>query len=93
MLVIAAILWLTANLFTFATLMYDKQLANNMTKKRRVSERAILFLVVLGGGLAAFLAIYGLKHKTGHKFRNKVITGIIGNAILLAAILTTVYVF
>lgn len=50
------------NLLSFLLYGWDKHLA--MRKKRRIPERSLLFLALLGGGPGALLAMLLFRHKT-----------------------------
>ena len=50
------------NLLSFLLYGWDKHLA--MRKKRRIPERSLLFLALIGGGPGALLAMLLFRHKT-----------------------------
>ena len=63
--------WLTAvavylfaiNVITFATFAYDKSMSSR-SGKRRIRERTLLLLALIGGSPGALLAMKWLRHKT-----------------------------
>jgi uncharacterized membrane protein YsdA (DUF1294 family) len=55
---------LIINIATFATYGFDKWQAQR--GGWRISEKALLWLVVAFGGVGALLGIWGLRHKTKH---------------------------
>jgi uncharacterized membrane protein YsdA (DUF1294 family) len=57
--------FLTINLIAFVLIGYDKKLAQN--NKRRISEKTLLFWVVLGGTIGSSLAMSIFRHKTAKK--------------------------
>ena len=62
---IALLLYLAAvNLVTFAVYGADKRRARK--DKRRVSEKTLFLLAIIGGSLGAFLGMRLFRHKTRH---------------------------
>ncbi len=60
------LLWLMlANVLDFFLMLADKRFA--MVQKRRVPERVLLCLAVLGGSAGAMFAMRLFRHKTQHK--------------------------
>lgn len=52
------------NIATFFIYGYDKRCA--VKDRRRIPERVLIILAVLGGGIGAALAMAGFRHKTKH---------------------------
>jgi uncharacterized membrane protein YsdA (DUF1294 family) len=57
--------FLIVSILSFIVVGYDKYLARN--KKRRISENALLFWVILGGSLGARMGMEVFKHKTSKR--------------------------
>lgn len=53
------------NVITFILYWYDKECARK--NKWRVAEITLLSFTFFGGALGAYIAMYGLRHKTQHK--------------------------
>lgn len=53
------------NVLTFVVFGWDKNLA--ISNKGRISEKALLWLGIIGGALGAFLAMKFFRHKTKKK--------------------------
>ena len=59
------IIYLAAmNIITLVVCVSDKHLA--IKKKRRISEKALFILSVLGGSLGMYSGMYLVRHKTKH---------------------------
>ena len=57
--------WLLAmSLVLFFTMAYDKGQA--VRGGRRVPEKRLFFLALLGGGIGGFFGMYAFRHKTRH---------------------------
>ena len=54
------------SLVTIIVTTYDKKAAKKWTK-HRVPEKVLFLLAVLGGGLAEYLTMLKIRHKTKHK--------------------------
>lgn len=52
------------NLLGFVLMCADKRLARR--HKRRIPERTLLGVALLGGSLGSLLGMYGVRHKTRH---------------------------
>ncbi len=61
------IIFVLFNLMTFAIFGYDKYLAR--TKRRRISEKTLLTLALMGGSVGAVFAQKIFRHKS-QKYRN-----------------------
>lgn len=61
------ILFVALNLFTFFLFGYDKLLAR--TRKRRISEKTLLTMALIGGSAGAVFAQKIFRHKS-QKYRN-----------------------
>eukprot|EP00475_Leptophrys_vorax_P033285 TRINITY_DN5210_c0_g1_i1.p1 TRINITY_DN5210_c0_g1~~TRINITY_DN5210_c0_g1_i1.p1 ORF type:complete len:120 (+),score=23.72 TRINITY_DN5210_c0_g1_i1:383-742(+) len=92
------VFWFTANLLSYGAIMYDKSLMAMGSRgapfrKRKVSEKSLYFLAVLGGGPGGFMAMHQFRHKLGnHKFRSKFAACMFFNALLMTVLFTAVYV-
>lgn len=64
----------------------DKRAAIN--KKRRLSEKTLMTLAALGGGLAMYMTMIAISHKTKH---NKFMIGIPVLVIIEAMVIITIY--
>lgn len=53
------------NLIGFLMMWLDKRKA--MKRKRRISEKSIWLLTLIGGSIGIYLAMYFYRHKTKHK--------------------------
>lgn len=53
------------NIVGFLSMWLDKRLA--ISKKRRVSEKKLLLVAILGGTLGSIAGMYSFRHKTKHK--------------------------
>jgi len=74
---------LVVNLLSFALMFKDKRSARKR-RKRRVRERTLLILAVLGGGLGVWVGMNVFRHKTLHaSFKVAAPVGTIGWLILL----------
>jgi len=58
---ILLLLFLLVNLIAFTIIGYDKRLA--VKNKRRISEKALLFWVAIGGTIGSLLAMFLFRHK------------------------------
>jgi len=58
---ILLLLFLLVNLIAFTIIGYDKRLA--VKNKRRISEKALLFWVVIGGTIGSSLGMLLFRHK------------------------------
>ena len=73
--VVGVVCALAVNISTYVMYWYDKGLArenarlSRLRRRRRVSEAFLLFLGLIGGWPAAWLAIYSLRHKTSWRKR------------------------
>ena len=54
------------NIVTYICYAADKYHARHNHKSKRISEDTLFGLVLLGGGVGAWLAMYTLHHKTHH---------------------------
>lgn len=61
--------------FTFLCFGYDKQLARK--NKRRVTERTLFFLVLIGGTIGGLVAMQVFRHKTSKTSFKLVVYGIL----------------
>lgn len=52
------------NIVGFISMWLDKNYARN--KKRRISEKNLLLIAILGGSLGSILGMYKFRHKTKH---------------------------
>lgn len=57
---------LAANIVTFIAYARDKRLAKK-ANARRIPEKNLILLAVIGGSIGALLAMHFLRHKTLHK--------------------------
>jgi len=80
-------LFLALNLFVFSIYFLDKQAARR--GRRRISERTLLTLALIGGCLGAVAAQQLLRHKTKKEPFRSILTGIL----ILHGALTAVLVF
>ncbi|MCL1877376.1 MAG: DUF1294 domain-containing protein, partial [Defluviitaleaceae bacterium] len=78
-----AIILLLANVWTFALFAFDKFQA--VRNRWRVSEKAMIFFALCGGGVGAALAMYAVRHKTRKvKFKIAAAVGVV--VLLITAI-------
>jgi len=62
--------WMLVNVLTFLTFAYDKALQSAHARNaKRVSERAMVFLALLGGGIGGLLAMEFFHYKKAHSAR------------------------
>jgi uncharacterized membrane protein YsdA (DUF1294 family) len=59
-----AVLYILLNIFSFSMYAYDKLAAKSGW--RRISEKSLLTISILGGCFGGTLAMYLLRHKTQH---------------------------
>lgn len=84
---IALIYFAVISLVTSIVTVYDKKAAKRYPK-RRVPERILFFLALVGGGMAEFAVMLKIRHKTKHKRFMIGLPGIIvGQAVILWFIL------
>ena len=57
--------WLIVSGIAVIVTVYDKLIAGG--KRRRVPEKTLFFLAVLGGSAAMYLTMLLIRHKTRHK--------------------------
>ena len=74
------------SILSVAFTLKDKRAA--IRKKRRISEKSLMILAALGGGIAMYLTMVGISHKTKH---NKFMIGIPVLVIIEAMIIITIY--
>jgi uncharacterized membrane protein YsdA (DUF1294 family) len=94
------VFWFTANLLSYGAIMYDKSLmamrssnGSYSFRKRKVSEKSLYFLALLGGGPGGFMAMHQFRHKLmNHKFRSRFAACMFFNALLMMVLFTAVYV-
>ena len=60
------IYFVTISVVTSIVTFYDKKAAKKWTK-HRIPEKVLFLLAILGGGLAEFLTMLKIRHKTKHK--------------------------
>lgn len=83
--VLILIFWFVINGLAFLIYGLDKRRARQ--HKRRISERRLLLLAMLGGGFGAYLAAQYYRHKTkAMRFRILLPIGLIISIALVAAI-------
>lgn len=82
-----AALFLALNLFVFSIYFLDKQAARD--GRRRISERTLLTLALVGGSLGAVAAQQILRHKT----RKEPFRSILAGILVLHGALATVLAF
>lgn len=80
-----AALFLALNLFVFSIYFLDKQAARD--GRRRVSERTLLTLALIGGSLGAVAAQQILRHKTRKEPFRSILAGILILHCAVAAVL------
>lgn len=78
-------LFLALNLFVFSIYLLDKQAARH--GRRRISERTLLTLALIGGSLGAVTAQQLLRHKTRKEPFRSILAGILILHGALAAVL------
>lgn len=81
--------WLVAiNIATFATYAWDKA-QSKRAGARRIRERTLWILCFVGGVLGAWIAFFGLRHKTRHTsfWVVQVLASVLWIAILLRVML------
>ena len=60
-----AVYLIVVNVWAFALMGFDKRRAKRRGA-RRIRERTLLLSALLGGGVGAFLGMWGFRHKTRH---------------------------
>ncbi|HZX78441.1 DUF1294 domain-containing protein [Lysobacter sp.] len=79
--------WLALNTATVLVYGYDKAIAGG--PRRRVPERTLLGLALLGGSPGALMAMWMFRHKTAKRsFRNKVAVILTLQVLAVAAVYT-----
>ena len=63
------------NLIAFVMMCVDKQLA--IYKKRRIPEKVLFLMAIVGGSIGSILGMYAFRHKTKH------LTFVIGMPVIL----------
>ena len=56
---------LLINVFGFGIMLYDKNMARK--NKRRVPEKTLFGIAILGGSIGCLVGMYTARHKTRHK--------------------------
>ncbi len=56
--------YLIINMVLFAAMALDKSRA--VKNRRRIPEKTLFFMAILGGGIGGLLAMYTKRHKTRH---------------------------
>lgn len=84
-----AVLVAAMNVAGFAIMGWDKRLAQRARRARRIPERRIWTIAILGGGLGAWLGMIVWRHKTKHKsfVRGLPLTAILSIVLLLVLVL------
>ena len=62
--IFAGIFLIILNIVSAAIVVKDKNAA--IKKKKRISEKALILIAVLGGGIGMYLAMITVRHKTRH---------------------------
>lgn len=74
------------NILSIVFTLKDKRAA--IKKKRRTSEKTLMILAALGGGVSMYLTMVGISHKTKHR---KFMIGIPVLVIIEAMVIITTY--
>jgi len=74
------------NIVSIVFTVVDKKAA--IKRKRRISEKTLILLAALGGGIAMYITMIGISHKTKHK---KFMIGIPVVVTIEAMMLITIY--
>ena len=64
--IVALVCWAVISLVTVIVTVYDK-IAAKKRPKHRIRENTLLLLALLGGGLAEYVTMLLIRHKTKHK--------------------------
>ena len=74
------------NIVSIVFTVVDKKAA--IKRKRRISEKTLILLAALGGGIAMYITMIGISHKTKHK---KFMIGVPVVVTIEAMMLITIY--
>lgn len=78
------------NISTFIIFVYDKIISKYFSKMRRLPEKKLILLILVGGVFGANLSMYFFRHKTRKsKFK---LALFLGYFIILALILLTLFI-
>ena len=87
---IVIIYLLIINTVAFITSAYDKHVSRLNGRVRRISEKTLILMAVLGGSIGLYVSMYTLRHKTKHI---KFTLGVPLIIILQLAAVVFVYIF